>query len=1079
MSVVAHGLSEGGLRVFFDRSEPPTSKSFVVQLERGMASAATICVFFGEGPLGGWHEMEVDLATRLTATHDDLRVIPILLPGFSGPVPGFLGGWEQVDLRGHPQDKWVEAVAAAVRAEPSLLTDSFADERSWAAALLDPSTRLQVCVGALGSTPADQSKAVHYLIALIRKFSPLLAPIVADGELPFVRNAESRLDEVGWSVGHSTLEAPEIAPDKTLLIGFDPDVPTGFPTPDCVIAAPDSSQYTGELDVFRCDLVWALARILVHYAHETSRYPALLRDLGLLPEELRAEVLFLVSNLGFDADAARLDFGLPGDTRVPNPTLIQNTSDSDDPRDQTEAPSAISAALDALQRGDVRAAREIRGSIPSPDQGSARWPIASLDISLALAENDQSAAERLLRREFDQTGAPQVGCLLALMLVWMGRPGEALAVVEDVRQTGLSKGQRRTLDIAKHWAAWKSDRSTDDRDALVSLASAEESQGPSSASEWHLLSVALLDSDKVDEAISAADCAAALRPEVLDYRLQLAISLLQTIPSARDLSMRNPPPIRRDESIQAGVLLDAILGDARIAQRPFIRELGLHLKGIAHYARGVATRVHRERREQFMAAASAFEHGAEIGEANAQQLACCAGHAYLRAGLYSEASNALSRVPNEGLSADSHTALIVALLMDGRIKESIARVRRALEDGSLTGEALANVGRVAMAAGLPRDAKSLLHIALSGISGPTWLVRYLLGRVHLDLREFEDAERELWTAITLNSREPRFYSAHVRALECYIQPRLPRLMTDLRARAVTLRIDFDFVEEFDKRASSTLAAYRKLVATLSTGLEGGTVVSRMFEDTREDVRNLRDRLERLEGIASSQSAHDSEFFVASLRLAIDGSDLSRAPGARTGDSSTTPNTDKGQWLALQREVADSSAWKRAGLGFDDSGADVLAELSSKSEGDLGRHWMHLEARNLDIEARSSELRAYANTNGIVRRPYQDAVVRRAKYRNYGRLILADEVGLGKTIEACLILAEYRARGLVSSCLVLVPSRDLAHQWEQELADKFLIGKESPLELARYRGTGWRGFAEHGVCIVTYQAAVLQSEALLT
>jgi hypothetical protein len=53
----------------------------------------------------------------------------------------------------------------------------------------------------------------------------------------------------------------------------------------------------------------------------------------------------------------------------------------------------------------------------------------------------------------------------------------------------------------------------------------------------------------------------------------------------------------------------------------------------------------------------------------------------------------------------------------------------------------------------------------------------------------------------------------------------------------------------------------------------------------------------------------------------------------------------------------------------------------------------------------------------------------------GRALLSDEVGLGKTIEAGLVLKEYLTRGMVRRFLVLtVPS--LVDQWEEELSDKF-------------------------------------------
>jgi hypothetical protein len=74
----------------------------------------------------------------------------------------------------------------------------------------------------------------------------------------------------------------------------------------------------------------------------------------------------------------------------------------------------------------------------------------------------------------------------------------------------------------------------------------------------------------------------------------------------------------------------------------------------------------------------------------------------------------------------------------------------------------------------------------------------------------------------------------------------------------------------------------------------------------------------------------------------------------------------------------------------------------------------------------------------------------------GRALLSDEVGLGKTIEAGLIIKELLTRGMVKRFLVLtVPS--LVDQWEEELQDKFGLATATTNQTAARDDAGpfWR------------------------
>ena len=74
-------------------------------------------------------------------------------------------------------------------------------------------------------------------------------------------------------------------------------------------------------------------------------------------------------------------------------------------------------------------------------------------------------------------------------------------------------------------------------------------------------------------------------------------------------------------------------------------------------------------------------------------------------------------------------------------------------------------------------------------------------------------------------------------------------------------------------------------------------------------------------------------------------------------------------------------------------------------------------------------------SGIIPLPHQLHVLNRAMENNNIRYILADEVGLGKTIEAGMIIRELKSRGLVSRILVVCPT-GLVNQWSSEMQEKF-------------------------------------------
>jgi ATP-dependent helicase HepA len=84
--------------------------------------------------------------------------------------------------------------------------------------------------------------------------------------------------------------------------------------------------------------------------------------------------------------------------------------------------------------------------------------------------------------------------------------------------------------------------------------------------------------------------------------------------------------------------------------------------------------------------------------------------------------------------------------------------------------------------------------------------------------------------------------------------------------------------------------------------------------------------------------------------------------------------------------------------------------------------------------RSSDVRGFLGGR-LELIPHQFYILQEVSSRQIPRVLLADEVGLGKTIEACLILQRLLAVGKVKRALILVPE-SLTHQWFVELLRRF-------------------------------------------
>jgi SNF2 family DNA or RNA helicase len=132
-----------------------------------------------------------------------------------------------------------------------------------------------------------------------------------------------------------------------------------------------------------------------------------------------------------------------------------------------------------------------------------------------------------------------------------------------------------------------------------------------------------------------------------------------------------------------------------------------------------------------------------------------------------------------------------------------------------------------------------------------------------------------------------------------------------------------------------------------------------------------------------------------------------------------------------------------------------------------RHAIH--AQRLAGAESFTELLSLARLTGVERHGYQLETVRRVLRTLRGRALLSDEVGLGKTIEALMVLLEYQLRGMAKRVLVLAPPA-LVPQWVGELATKAGIVART---VEREGSDVWRG---EGVVVASLAMARMQRTA---
>ena len=156
-----------------------------------------------------------------------------------------------------------------------------------------------------------------------------------------------------------------------------------------------------------------------------------------------------------------------------------------------------------------------------------------------------------------------------------------------------------------------------------------------------------------------------------------------------------------------------------------------------------------------------------------------------------------------------------------------------------------------------------------------------------------------------------------------------------------------------------------------------------------------------------------------------------------------------EWVVLP-ESNDEILMVRPVGGLDEEIVGILPVVESvesaafplpsrEDVGDFSSGRLLRDAARLSTRAAAGPFRSFARI-AVEPRPYQLVPLMMALKLDPVRLLVADDVGIGKTVEAALVARELLDRGEIHRLAVLCPPH-LAEQWQKELAEKFHIDAE--------------------------------------
>lgn len=161
---------------------------------------------------------------------------------------------------------------------------------------------------------------------------------------------------------------------------------------------------------------------------------------------------------------------------------------------------------------------------------------------------------------------------------------------------------------------------------------------------------------------------------------------------------------------------------------------------------------------------------------------------------------------------------------------------------------------------------------------------------------------------------------------------------------------------------------------------------------------------------------------------------------------------------LCRPLFISDNFSHPRICFSNTGGpqDILGNFSGDRAG-IEDYYLHHQGLTFALSPGFDTLLSTHIVRNVQPFDYQIRTVQHVLQHMRGRALLCDEVGLGKTVEAGLIMMEYIMRGLAKKILILTPP-SLIEQWQEEMRSKFNLDfKIADGSEFKNNGQGWQQY----------------------